>query len=76
MSKEPSSLVYCDLIAYTIKDKLGEISDGFLTGLKVSYDLAEEGYLQTTTKYISVVDRNGRRYKITVEEDENYSSGS
>jgi hypothetical protein len=63
-------LVYCDLIAYTIHSKLGEITDGFLTGLKVSYDLAEEGYLQSTTKYISVVDRNGRKYKITVEEDD------
>ena len=61
MERKPSNLVYCDLIAYTIKDRLGEISDGFLTGLKVSYDLAEEGYLQTTTKYISVVDRNGRK---------------
>ena len=70
MEREYSTLVYCDLIAYTIKDRLGEISEGFLTGLKVSYDLAEEGYLQTTTKYISVVDRNGRKYKITVEEDD------
>ena len=70
MERKYSTLVYCDLIAYTIKEKLGEITDGFLTGLKVSYDLAEEGYLQTTTKYISVVDRNGRKYKITVEEDD------
>lgn len=70
MDRQPSSLVYCDLIAYTIKDRLGEITEGFLTGLKVSYDLAEEGYLQTTTKYISVIDANGRKYKITVEEDD------
>lgn len=70
MKKEYSSLVYCDLIAYTIKENLSEITDGFLKGLKVSYDLAEEGYLQTTTKYISVVDANGRKYKITVEEDD------
>ena len=67
-------LVYCDLIAYTIHTKLSEISNGFLKGLEVSYDLAEEGYLQSTTKYISVVDQNGRKYKITVEED--VSSGS
>ena len=62
------NLAYCDLIAYTIKTKLGLMSEGFLTGLKVSYDLAEEGYLQTTTKWIDVVDANGKHYKITVEE--------
>ena len=73
-TKVYSSLVYCDLIAYTIKERLSEITEGFLTGLKVSYDLAEEGYPQSTTKYISVVDANGRKYKITVEEDD--SSGS
>ena len=62
------NLAYCDLIAYTIKTKLSLMSEGFLTGLKVSYDLAEEGYLQTTTKWIDVVDANGKHYKITVEE--------
>jgi len=63
------SLAYCDLIAFTIKDKLPEISEGFLETGKVSFDLAEEGYMQSTTKYLTVTDANGRKYKITVEED-------
>ena len=62
------NLAYCDMIAYAIKEKIGTITDGFIVGLKVSYDLAEEGYMQTTTKYIDVVDANGKKYKITVEE--------
>jgi len=63
-------LAYCDMIAYSIKQNLGVNTDGFITGLKVSYDLAEEGYMQTTTKYVSAVDANGKKYKITVEEAE------
>lgn len=69
------TLAYCDMIAYAIKEKIGTITDGFIVGLNVSYDLAEEGYMQTTTKYIDVVDANGKKYKITVEEVKDGISG-
>jgi len=69
------NLAYCDMIAYAIKEKIGTITDGFIVGLKVSYDLAEEGYMQTTTKYVDVVDANGKKYKITVEEIRDGISG-
>ena len=34
----------------------------------VDYDLAAEGYMQSTTKYITVTDTNDKKYKITIEE--------
>ncbi len=65
---ESMNLAYCDMIAYAIKENIGLNTQGFVTGLSVGYDLAEEGYLQTTTKYVECVDGNGKKYKITVEE--------
>lgn len=63
-------LAYCDMIAYLVKERLGEITNGFITGLDVKMDLAEEGYMVSTTKFVTAVDRNGKKYKITVEEVE------
>lgn len=62
------NLAYCDMIAYSIKENLEKNTDGFIKGIDVKYDLAKEGYMQTTTKYVNVVDQNGKQYKVTVEE--------
>ena len=63
-----SCLSYCDMIAYMVKERLSEITNGFIVGQEVKMDLAEEGYMQSTTKWVSAVDNNGKQYKITVEE--------
>ena len=65
-----SLLAYCDYIAYTIAGNLKACdTDKLLASVgKPRLDLAPEGYLQSTKKTIEVTDRNGRRYRITVEE--------
>ena len=62
-------LAYCDYIAHTVlKPALTE--DSFITEVgKVKMDLhKEEGYMLSTAKTIEVADRNGKAYRITVEE--------
>jgi len=59
-------LAYCDMIAYAIKEMLNQHE--FFTPNKVEYDLAEEGYLVSTTKTLTLADANGKMYKVTVEE--------
>lgn len=61
-------LNYCELLANTIYDKLGEISEGHFTGLNVYSPVVEEGYITPTTKHVDIIDRNGVKYKITIEE--------
>jgi len=62
-------LAYCDMIAYAIKEILPEKTQGFISiDGGVEYDLAEEGYMASTTKYVNVCDENGKKYKITIEE--------
>lgn len=65
-------LAYCDYLAHTIirpalladSDREGMVHEvGF-----VKMDLAEEGYMVSTTKYINVTDVNGKMYKVTIEE--------
>ncbi len=62
------NLAYCDMMAYSIKDNLEKNTDGFFKTGSVDFDLADEGYMQSTTKFIEVVDTNGKKYKITIEE--------
>jgi hypothetical protein len=63
------TLAYCDMIAYAIKETLPKKTDDFISVKGgVQFDLAEEGYMQSTTKFINVYDVNGKKYKITVEE--------
>ena len=62
------NLAYCDMMAYSIKENLEKNTDGFFKSGPVDFDLAEEGYMQSTTKFIEVVDENGKKYKITIEE--------
>ena len=62
-------LAYCDYIAYTVlKPALTE--DSFITVVgKVKMDLHKEaGYMLSTAKTIEVADKNGKQYRITVEE--------
>jgi len=62
------NLAYCDMIAYGIKESIGRATNGFVTADRVNYDLAPEGYLQSTTKFVEMVDENGTRYRVTVEQ--------
>ena len=62
---------YCDKIAARIKDALNATDpDGIIMGCgKVRFDLhPEDGYLISTKKTLTVVDKNGKLYQITVEE--------
>lgn len=61
-------LQYCDLIAHTIKAAIGDANGGFLKAGRIESDLHPvEGYMQSTTKSIDIVDANGAKYRVTVE---------
>jgi hypothetical protein len=71
-------LVYCDYIAQVINKTLREDSykeESLLHYVDgVAYDLhPEHGYMLSTQKTIGVQDKNGTRYRITIEEDKNVS---
>lgn len=67
------NMAYCDYIAHTIlkpaleKDRIGE---GIVESVGlVKMDLEpEEGYMVSTSKWVDVVDVNGKMYRVTVEE--------
>jgi|AntRauTorcE11898_2_1112593.scaffolds.fasta_scaffold189528_1 hypothetical protein len=69
-------LQYCDYIANRIRLTLHEaVHSGQSLGIEIlsgvskpSSDLhPTEGWLQSTNKTIEVVDKNGQKYKVTVE---------
>jgi hypothetical protein len=65
-----SYLVYCDYIANVISKEL-KVNDTECLLASVSrpkYDLTESGGFASTKKTIEVEDRNGTKYRITVEE--------
>ena len=65
-----SYLVYCDYIANVISKEL-KVNDTERLLSSVSrpkYDLTESGGFASTKKTIEVEDRNGTKYRITVEE--------
>jgi len=65
-----SYLVYCDYIASVISKEL-KVNDTERLLASVSrpkYDLTESGGFASTKKVIEVEDRNGTKYRITVEE--------
>ena len=65
-----SYLVYCDYIANVISKEL-KVNDTERLIASVSrpqYDLTESGGFASTKKTIMVEDRNGTKYRITVEE--------
>ena len=62
---------YCDKIAASIKEALNASDpDGIIMGCgKVRFDLhPEDGYLVSTKKTMTVVDKNGKLYEVTVKE--------
>jgi len=65
-----SYLVYCDYIANVISKEL-KVNDTERLLASVSrpqYDMTESGSFASTKKTIEVEDRNGTKYRITVEE--------
>lgn len=72
------SLVYNDFIAKTIANALVEEAhahDSIIHDVKGPLlDLdPDEGYLLSLKKIVKVMDQNGRTYKITIEEDEEFA---
>lgn len=60
---------YCDFIARKIKQAINMPDNDIIAGCgSVKFDLDEDGALRSTMKTLFVADRNGKQYKITVEE--------
>lgn len=59
---------YCELLANTLKQELGVVSEGFFTGIAVVKPPVPEGYVDPSHRFVTAVDRDGRKYKITIEE--------
>ena len=65
-------VAYCDYIAHLVQLglRLENDTESLLKGTEsTKLDLSEEGYFLSTKKTIPVVDKNGKRYKITIEEE-------
>jgi hypothetical protein len=65
-----SYLVYCDYIAHLIVGNLkANDTERLLSSVsRPQYDLTESGSFASTKKTIMVEDRNGTKYRVTVEE--------
>lgn len=65
-----SYIAYCDYIAHTIVGNLkARDTERLLASVsKPQYDLNAEGSFASTKKTIMVEDRNGKQYRVTVEE--------
>ena len=62
-------LAYCDYIANELRKGLLADEAGILADVApVRWDLDERGAFRSTAKQVAVTDRNGKRYRITVEE--------
>ena len=65
-------LAYCDYMAKVINDSLKKNAHEYGTFVdsvgKVNWDLGEKGEFLSTKKTMSVIDRNGKAYRVTVEE--------
>lgn len=65
-------LAYCDYIAKVIGDALSADSTKFGSFVdqvgKTRWDLDKNGAFVSTKKTMSVVDKNGKIYRVTVEE--------
>ena len=60
---------YCAKIAKVIKDAMAVENDGIIQGCtSIKLDLDEDGVFLSTKKTMWIVDKNGKHYKITVEE--------
>jgi hypothetical protein len=70
---KPVKLAYCDAIAFVLRNALRDDVKSPMSYVKnvggVQWDLhPEEGYMMSTAKTIMVEDKNGKTYKVTVEE--------
>jgi len=69
---KPVALVYCDYIAAVAREALSadiKERDGYLRHVgSVQYDVKDDKLI-STKKTLYVTDRNGKRYRITVEEE-------
>lgn len=68
-----SYMSYTDYIAHTVVkpalDADGSSNVGVLSGTtKVQMDKAESGYIQSSKRFMEVMDVNGREYRITIED--------
>jgi hypothetical protein len=66
-------LAYCDYIAHIIQKNLKRNDlEGMIDSVgKVNFDLNDDGSYRSTKKVISVVDKHGTGYTITIEENRN-----
>ena len=66
-------MAYCDAISFVLRKAMQQDSKSPMSYIKnvsgVQWDLHEEhGYMMSTAKTIVVEDKNGKHYKVTVEE--------
>jgi len=65
-------LAYCDYMAKVINDSLkkdSHVYGSFVDSVgKVQWDLGKNGEFLSTRKVMNVVDRNGKSYRVIVEE--------
>jgi hypothetical protein len=65
-------LAYCDYIAKVISDSLKQDATKMRTYVdsvgKTMWDLGTNGEFLSTKKTMTVVDKNGKHYRVTVEE--------
>lgn len=66
-------LAYCDYIAKVIseamkKDSTRNVHTYIDNVGKIHWDLGEKGEFLSTKKTMSVIDKNGKAYRVTVEE--------
>ena len=59
-------LVYCDLLMNEIRERMKE--GEFFTPDSIQMDLDENGAFVSTKKTMEVIDSNGTKYRVTVEE--------
>lgn len=66
------TLAYCDYIAHLIAGHIRHFdTQGILWQVdRPRMDLAEDGSLASTCKTVEIVDLNGKKYRVTVEEME------
>jgi hypothetical protein len=65
-------LAYCDYIAKVISEAMKKDADKYSSYIdnvgKTQWDLGEKGEFLSTRKTMTVVDRNGKCYRVTIEE--------
>jgi len=65
----PNVLAYCDYIADSIANAMSEEDQLIDYVGPIQMDLhPTDGYMLSTKKSMSIVDSNGKQYKVTVEE--------